>query len=78
VQASAGPVESGVLVITAGPGTNKLLELMACAMSWTEAGSWNSLDHDEWGGWGSNPRPADYESAPPPSAPVRDSPELGR
>jgi hypothetical protein len=24
------------------------------------------------------PQPADYESAPPPSAPVRDSPELGR
>ena len=77
VQTSDGLVESDVLVITAGPGTNKLLELMACAMSWTEAGSWNSLDDDEWGGWGSNPRPADYESAPLPSSPVQDRPELG-
>ncbi|HEY5361233.1 MAG TPA: hypothetical protein VIJ82_26710 [Streptosporangiaceae bacterium] len=29
-----------------------------------------------WGGWGSNPRPADYESAPPPSTPDRDRPDL--
>ena len=33
-------------------------------------------DH-KWGGWGSNPRPADYESARLPVAQVRQRPDLG-
>jgi hypothetical protein len=29
------------------------------------AGNRQTAGHMWWGGWGSNPRPADYESSPP-------------
>jgi site-specific recombinase XerD len=32
-------------------------------------------DDHEWGGWGTNPGPADYEPSPPPSETVHDSSE---
>ena len=32
----------------------------------------------EWGGWGSNPRPADYESARRPFRRVRERSDLGK